>query len=73
MNIDFFQNNTEWDVAVIIPTLKRHKYLHKTIELFYKQSILPKEIVVIDQSEVDEMNLDDLKRFDDSIILNYYH
>jgi GT2 family glycosyltransferase len=73
MNIDFFQNNPEWDVAVIIPTLKRHKYLHKTIELFYRQSILPKEIVVIDQSELDEMNLDDLKRFDDSIILDYYH
>jgi len=62
-----------WDVAVIIPTLDRHQYLLKTIEYFYKQSVLPKEIVVIDQSPIKEINIEKLNDFDQHINLNYFH
>jgi len=62
-----------WDVAVIIPTLDRHQYLFKTIEYFYKQSVLPKEIVVIDQSPIKEINIEKLNDFDQRINFNYFH
>ena len=73
MNIDYFVNNSEWDVAVIIPTLNRTDCLYNVLQSFYQQTILPKEIMVIDQSDLADINLEMLKEFDNKVELSYYY
>lgn len=73
LNPAFFTSESEWDTAVIIPTLGRPQYLHNVIQALYNQTVLPKEIVVIDQSDMIDIDTGTLRKFGSEVAFSYYH
>jgi glycosyltransferase involved in cell wall biosynthesis len=42
-------------ISVVIPTMNRPSALRRTLDTYMKSSVLPKQIIIVDQSQTDEM------------------
>lgn len=58
------------DISVVIPTANRHTTIGRTIESIYKNTLQPREVIVVDQSTNDE-TFSVLKNFIDKEKLIY--
>lgn len=55
------QINETASIDVIIPTLGRKKYLHDVLIDLSNQTLLPKQVIIVEQSEHEETELDFIK------------
>ncbi len=70
---EYFINRVEWDVVVIIPTLYRTKYLKEVLSSLVKQSVLPKEVIIIEQSDETDIDIGMYSEFLDRLPLRLFH
>lgn len=64
-------NNTT--VAVVIPTLYRSQYLERVLQLLETQTVVPNEVLVIDQAAPEEIDRAMYSRFTGKLPLRVYH
>jgi GT2 family glycosyltransferase len=60
-------------VAVVIPTLYRSQYLDRVLHLLSSQTVLPDEVLVIDQAAPEEIDRAMYNRFKEKLPLRVYH
>lgn len=70
---EYFRNTPQWDVVVIIPTLYRSKFLAEVLHRLGEQTVPAKEIIIIDQSEPDDVEVEMYKEFSEKLPLQVYH
>jgi len=49
-----YMNNLRFDISVVIPTFNRVELLQRAIRSVLVQTLLPKEIIVVDDGSVDQ-------------------
>ena len=60
----------ELPISVVIPTYNNRKSFENVLDAVYKQTIRPKQIVIIDSSDVNEIEIN-LHKFNDNIKIDY--
>ena len=56
----------ELPISVVIPTYNNKKSFENVLDAVFKQTIRPKQIVIIDSSDVNEIEMN-LHKFNDNI------
>lgn len=60
----------ELPISVVIPTYNNKKSFENVLDAVYKQTIRPKQIVIIDSSDVNEIEIN-LDKYNDNIKIDY--
>mgnify|MGYP005660746633 FL=1 len=60
----------ELPICVVIPTYNNKKSFENVLDAVYKQTIRPKQIVIIDSSDVNEIEIN-LHKYNDKIKIDY--
>ena len=60
----------ELPISVVIPTYNNKKSFENVLDAVYKQTIRPKQIVIIDSSDVNEIEIN-LHKYNDNIKIDY--
>lgn len=60
-------------VAVVIPTLYRSEYLERVLQLLVTQTVVPDEVLIIDQAAPEEIDRAMYNRFTGKLPLRVYH
>ncbi len=50
-------------ISVIIPSFYRYETVNEELKLFSQQTILPDEILIIDQTPLEERKIFDIKKY----------
>ena len=60
----------ELPISVVIPTYNNKKSFENVLDAVYKQTIRPKQIVIIDSSDVNDIEIN-LHKYNDNIEIEY--